>query len=59
MPKKIVAIEDIEIGYKRKIPIIAEIGVNHLGDINRAKKMVDLANEKVVLTFIKISNLCC
>ena len=45
MPKKIVAIEDIEIGYKRKIPIIAEIGVNHLGDINRAKKMVDLANE--------------
>ncbi len=45
MSRKVVTIEDIEIGYQRKIPIIAEIGINHLGDLTRAKKMVDLANE--------------
>ena len=42
---KIVQIEGIEIGDNRPIPVIAEIGVNHLGDLSRAKRMVDLANE--------------
>ena len=42
---KIVEIDGIEVGYNRPVPVIAEIGVNHLGDLDRAKKMVDLANE--------------
>jgi len=42
---KIVEIDGVEVGYNRPIPVIAEIGVNHLGDLDRAKKMVDLANE--------------
>ena len=41
---KIVEIDGIEVGYNRPVPVIAEIGVNHLGDLDRAK-MVDLANE--------------
>ncbi len=45
MSKKIVKIKNIEIGYGKRVPIIAEIGINHLGDLSRAKKMVDLANE--------------
>ena len=42
---KIVKIDGVEIGYNRPIPVIAEIGVNHLGNLSRAKKMVDLAND--------------
>ena len=42
---KIVKIDGVELGYNRPIPVIAEIGVNHLGDLSRAKKMVDLAND--------------
>ena len=45
MLKKVVTIKNIEIGHQKKIPIIAEIGINHLGDLSRAKKMVDLANQ--------------
>lgn len=30
--------------HQNKIKIIAEIGINHNGDINIAKKMIDLAS---------------
>ncbi|XOJ73425.1 N-acetylneuraminate synthase family protein [Candidatus Pelagibacter sp. Uisw_114] len=43
--KDIVEIDGIKIGRGMPIPIIAEIGVNHLGSLARAKKMVDLANQ--------------
>jgi N,N'-diacetyllegionaminate synthase len=43
--KKIVNLNDIEVGYGKRVPIIAEIGVNHLGSLSRAKNMVDHANE--------------
>jgi len=45
MKKKIVNISGIKIGEGLPVPVIAEIGVNHLGSLVRAKKMVDLAND--------------
>ena len=45
MSKKIIKINNIEIGFGKRVPVIAEIGINHLGSLSRAKKMVDLANE--------------
>ncbi len=42
--KKIVNLDGIEVGYGKRVPIIAEIGVNHLGSLDRAKLMVDMAN---------------
>ena len=42
-------------GDGNQIPFIAEIGVNHLGNYNRAIKMIDLAIEGG--GFFKISNL--
>ena len=41
MERKKIKIADITIGDGYKIPFIAEIGVNHLGDYDRAKQMVD------------------
>ena len=41
MERKKIKIADITIGDGYKIPFLAEIGVNHLGDYDRAKKMVD------------------
>ena len=38
---KTININNIEVGSNLYTPIIAEIGVNHLGSLNRAKKMVD------------------
>ena len=43
MRRRKVNIADITIGDECKVPFIAEIGVNHLGDFERAKKMVDSA----------------
>lgn len=43
MFKKILKIQKQKIGNKEKIFIIAEIGVNHCGKINLAKKMIDSA----------------
>lgn len=43
--RKTVNLDGIEVGFGKRVPIIAEIGVNHLGSLTRAKKMVDLANE--------------
>jgi N,N'-diacetyllegionaminate synthase len=40
---KIVKVDNMEIGYGKPVPIIAEIGVNHLGNFDRAINMVDLA----------------
>lgn len=41
MKRKKINIADITIGDGYKVPFIAEIGVNHLGNFERAKKMVD------------------
>lgn len=41
MNRKKISIADITIGDGYKVPFIAEIGVNHLGNFSRAKKMVD------------------
>mgnify|MGYP001173125104 FL=1 len=43
--RKIVDLDGIKVGFGKRVPIIAEIGVNHLGSLSRAKNMVDLANE--------------
>lgn len=43
--KKEISIGGIRIGDGHKVPIIAEIGVNHLGSLDRAINMVDLALE--------------
>lgn len=40
-----VTIADKEIGKNRQTFVIAEIGLNHNGDINLAKKLIDLAIE--------------
>ena len=45
MNRREVKISDLIIGDRHKIPFIAEIGVNHLGNYERAKKMVDNAVE--------------
>ena len=42
---KTVKIGNISVGEKNLPPFIAEIGVNHLGDIGRMKNMIDLAIE--------------
>ena len=41
MKRQKINIADVTIGDGCKVPFIAEIGVNHLGDFERAKKMVD------------------
>ena len=38
-------IKDREISHKTNPLIIAEIGINHGGDLNLAKKIVDLAEK--------------
>ena len=43
--RKVVSLDGIDIGFGKRVPIIAEIGVNHLGSLDRAKNMVDLANQ--------------
>ena len=43
--KRIIKINNFEIGSKKYTPIIAEIGVNHLGSLKRAKNMVKDAFE--------------
>ena len=43
--RKVVSLDGIDVGFGRRVPIIAEIGVNHLGSLDRAKNMVDLANQ--------------
>ena len=42
---KTIKIDEISIGDENLPPFIAEIGVNHLGDIERMKNMIDLATE--------------
>ena len=43
--RKKVRIGDVEIGDSQPIPFIAEIGVNHLGSLDRAIEMVDKSLE--------------
>ncbi len=43
--QKIVKIDGINVGNLNYVPIIAEIGVNHLGSLERAKNMCKLAIE--------------
>ena len=45
LPKSRAIIPDIENYVKNKVFIIAEAGVNHNGDINLAKKLIDVAVE--------------
>ena len=43
--RKKIKIDDLYIGDFQYVPIIAEIGVNHLGSLERAKNMSRLAIE--------------
>ena len=43
--RKKIYIKDIPIGDEEKVPFIAELGVNHLGNFDRAVEMVDKAIE--------------
>ncbi len=45
MSRKHIFISDVKIGDGEKIPFVAEIGVNHLGNYERAINMVDQALE--------------
>ena len=56
MKRKIVEINKIKIGDDQNVRFIAELGVNHLGDFDRAIKMIDSA-KKAWSRFLKISNL--
>ena len=49
-------IKNRKLDYKKKAFIIAEIGVNHNGDIKKAFKLVDDSNLKLVLAGAKIIN---
>ncbi len=52
MKRKIVQINNKKIGDSENVKFIAELGVNHLGDFDRAIKMIDLA-EKGGADFLK------
>ena len=43
--RKSVIIGDIKVGDGHPVCIVAELGVNHLGDFNRAKEMIHAAHE--------------
>jgi len=43
MPNKIINLSDRKIGENHPVFLIAEIGINHNGDINIAKKLIDAA----------------
>ena len=52
MKRKIVEINKIKIGDDQNVRFIAELGVNHLGDFDRAIKMIDSA-KKAGADFLK------
>ena len=45
MERKTVQIGDMVIGDEQPVAIVAELGVNHLGDFDRAKEMIHAAHE--------------
>ena len=45
MKRKLVTINDKKIGDSENVKFIAELGVNHLGDFDRAIKMIDSAHK--------------
>lgn len=46
--KKVIKVEDKYIGEGYPVFIVAEVGQNHNGDINIAKKLIDIAAEPII-----------